>query len=255
MTVIVGATTSVTWTPGGTGAATVAVRLPDGTTLDPAPTVTGSSGAYTAPIVTTQPGRHLVSWSRDVDRSVDILDVWPPDPRYIISIADALAVLGNIPVSRQGDLALHVATATYVIERLAGPVISEERTWRADGGRGAVVLPSCPVQVVTVSVSGTLLDPADYDVDPDAGIVYAAFAAGRPRNVVITYRVGAAVIPANLREAAQRLTKHLVTSGRQPGSGGAQAPAPDLVATPFGFAVPAAVVELCALTPAAPGFA
>lgn len=255
MSVIVGADASLSWAPGGTGAAAVVVVRPDGTTVTPALVVAGAVGAYTATLPTTLAGRHVLTWSRGPARFADIVDVWPADPRYIISIDDAMLAIGSGPASQRDDVGIHVATATWIIERLAGPVISEARTHKADGGRGAVVLPVLPVQVTAVTVSGALLDPAAYTVDEDAGVVYGAFAPGRPRNVVVTYRVGAATIPANLSLAARKLVKHLWSQERRAGTPGDGAAAADTVATPFGFAVPRAVVELCSPAVTAPGFA
>ncbi len=255
MPVIVGATAPVSWASGGTVAASLAVRLPDTTTLTPAPTVTVSAGTQSATIVTSQPGRHLLTWTLAGVTFVDILDVWPADPRYIISIADALGILGSMPASQQNDLALYVATATYVIENLAGPVISAARTYLTDGPRTSVVLPAAPVQVSQVMVGAVVLDPALYQVDADAGLVFSSFPTGPPRNISVTYTVGSTTIPANLRLAAAELIKHLWSSGRRTGTPGRMDAPADMVATPFGFAVPKRVVELCNLTVHAGGFA
>ena len=255
MPVIVGASAPVSWVSGGASAATLAVQLPDTTALTPAPTVTVTAGTQSATIVTTQPGRHLLTWTLAGVTFVDIVDVWPPDPRYIISLSDALSILGSVPPSQQDAIALYVATATYVIEFLSGPVISDARTYLADGPRTSVVLPAAPVQVTAVSLGGVLLDPALYQVDEDAGIVFASFPTGPARNISIAYRVGRATIPANLRDAAAELINHLWSSGRRTGTPGRMDAPADMVATPFGFAVPRRVVELCSLTPNAGGFA
>jgi hypothetical protein len=234
----------------------LAVVLPDGTTLTPALTVAATVSPYTATLPTTQPGRHVLTWSAAGNRVADICDVWPADPRYILSIDDAIAAIGPGPQAQRDDIGLYVATATWVIEMLAGPVISEQRTFKADGGRRAIVLPALPVQVTSVTVSGSLLDPTTYVVDEDAGVIYGLFpAAPLPRNVTVLYRVGAATIPANLRLAATELVRHLWSSGRRAGRPGAMDAAADLVATPFGFAIPKRVVELCSATKFAPGFA
>lgn len=256
MTVIVGANAPLSWSPGGSGAATLAVVLPDGTTLTPALTVAATVSPYTATLPTTQPGRHVLTWSAAGNRVADILDVWPPDPRYILSIDDAIAAIGSGPSSQRDDVGLYVAAATWMIELLAGPVISSARTFKANGGRDSIVLPALPVQVTSVTVGGSLIDPANYVVDEDAGVIYGFFAGSRlPRNVTVVYRVGAATIPANLRLAAQDLVKHLWSRTHRTGAAGATTAAADTVATPFGFAVPRAVVELCAAAPHAPGFA
>ena len=255
MPVTLGATATLAWSPGGgIGAATVAVQLPDGTTATP-PTVTGSGGAYTAPIVTTQPGRHVLTWTRGTERYADILDVWPADPRYILSIDDALAVVGSGPASQRDDVALFSAAATYVIESLAGPVLVAAKTYRANGGRASIVLPYMPATVSAVTVSGALLATSAYVVDGNAGIVYGPFAAGAARNVEITYTVGAATVPPHLRLAAQDLIRHLWSSSRRGGAPSSRNAPADMVATPYGFAVPKRVAELCAVALQAPGFA
>ncbi|HEY5515815.1 MAG TPA: hypothetical protein VIK12_06370, partial [Pengzhenrongella sp.] len=236
MTVIVGALASVSWSPGSSGAATLAVRLPDGTTLAPAPTVAAAASPYTASFTTTQPGRHLLSWSRGTDRDVDIFDVWPADPRYLISLADARATVGNMPNADVASLPIYVAAATYMIELLAGPVLLTSKTHRADGARYAYNLPALPVTVTQVKVSGVVQDPSAYVVDEEAGIVYGWFAtAALPLNVEISYTAGGTVIAANLAIATRELVKHLWTSGRQSGRPGQIDAAADTVQTRFGF--------------------
>lgn len=255
MTVIVGAQASVSWSPSGSGAATLAVRLPDGTTLTPAPTVAAAASPYTASFTTTQPGRHLLTWSRGTDRQVDIFDVWPADPRYLISLDDAAAAIGAMPAADKADLPLYVAAATYMIELLAGPVLLTSKTHRADGARYAYNLPALPVTVTQVKVSSVVQDPSAYVVDEEAGIVYGWFAAALPLAVEISYTAGGTLIAANLAIAARELVKHLWTSGRQSGRPGQIDAAADTVQTRFGFAVPHRVEEFCSATPSAPGFA
>jgi len=255
VTVIVGALASVSWSPVGSDAATLAVRLPDGTTLTPAPTVAAAASPYTASFTTTQPGRHLLTWSRSADRQVDIFDVWPADPRYLISLDDAAAAIGTMPVADKADLPLYVAAATYMIELLAGPVLLTSKTYRADGGRGSYALPALPVTVTQVKVSGVVQDPSVYFVDEAAGIVYGWFLAAVPLAVEISYTAGGTVVAANLVLATRELVKHLWTSGRQSGRPGQIDAATDTVPTRFGFAVPHRVEEFCSATPSAPGFA
>jgi len=142
-----------------------------------------------------------------------------------------------------------------MIELLAGPVLLTSKTHRADGGRYAYNLPALPVTVTQVTVSGVVQDPSAYVVDEEAGIVYGWFAAALPLSVEITYTAGGTVVPANLILATRELVRHLWRSGRQSGNPGAMDAAADAVATPFGFAVPRKVMELCSATPSAPGFA
>jgi len=250
--VIVGAAASLSWQPAtGGGTAALAVRLPDGTTA-PAPAVTESSGAFSATLPTSQPGRHLLTWTRGGEVFVDVLDVWPVDPRYLVSLKEAGAQVGSLPRADLDLLPLYVATATWVIEHLVGPVLPEPRTAHGVTGREAVVLPAIGVSVESVTAGGVLLDSGAYTVDEAAGIVRVHRARGP---LVVTYRAGFDVLPANLRLAALELVRHLWSSSRQTGRPGAVDAAADTVATPFGFAIPRRVVELCSLTPSAPGFA
>lgn len=237
------------------GTPSVSVLLPDGSEV--APPVAGS-GPWLATFTTSQPGRHVVTWIFDSGRTVDVLDVWPEDPRYLVSMDDAVAAVtsgGGAPASTRAQLPVFVAAATEVVESLTGPLVPQTRTAKRDGGRPAVVLPVERVTVVSVSVNGTALAEADYVVDEDAGVVHAAsgwFAGGHPLGVVVEYRVGTATIPANVRLAVLELIAYLWATSRQ----GARAVDSDTLLTPSGFAVPRRVAELCAATHApAPGFA
>jgi hypothetical protein len=270
---IVGAVTPLSWSPGGAGAAALDVRLPDGTPVAPAPTVTGAAGVYTADLATTQAGRHLLTWSRAGELFADVLDVWPVDPRYLISIDDALdACRFAKPAARDAardQMPLYVAAATPVIEDMTGPLITTERTKLADGGTSAILLPAAPAQVVSVTVSGVLLPAASYVVDEAAGIVYAAesvyaylaagygyglFTPGR-LNVVIVYTVGSPVLAPNLRLAVREEVAYLWSMGQQQPRQGTSGAPDATVFTPSGFAVPRRVSELCAAHPRVAGFA
>lgn len=250
MPVIVGGSASVTWSPGGTGAAALAVTRPDGTPLEPAPTVTGTSGTYSAPIAASQPGRYLLTWTRGTDLFVDILDVWPADPRYLVSIADATSAIGTLPSSSGIDVALLVATATWVIESIrGGSVLPAQKVYRPRIGSLWTVLPDAPVRNVSVALNGVTVDPASLLVDEDAGTIDQLPYALIPGSVVVTYTAGPLELPPPLRTAALELVVHLWRSGRQTGQAGAVAAAADTVGTPFGFAVPRRVVELCRSVP------
>jgi hypothetical protein len=260
VSVIVGAVETLLWSPGGAGAATLAVRLPDGTTLAPAPTVTGDASSYTADLPTTQPGRHQLAWTRGGLLVVDVLDVWPADPRYIISVDDALdacQLKGAAAGLARPLLPLYVAAATYVVESMTGPLLVAQRTKVADGGREAINLPAAPVQVVSVTVSGTVLASADFIADEDAGIVYAAgarFSSGRA-NVVVVYTVGASMLPANAALAAGIIIKQMWQADQQGYRPAFGSPDSGMAMTPAGFLVPKRAFELLAATPNVPGFA
>ena len=256
MVTIVGEAAAVSWTPteGSGTTATLAVVKPDGTTLSPAPTVSGTA-TFTATLTPTLAGRHLLTWSRGTARLVDVLDVWPADPRYLVSVDDAATAVGQgatLTQAKRDELQLHVAAASAVVEDLAGPVLVTSFTVTRDGGRNAVVLPALGVSVSSVTVGGV---EVDYVADSDSGVVYAgsdgfgAFPVGR-QNVTITYTVGDNTVPPALRLACLEQTKFLWQVHRQ------GATRDDLGYTPSGFAVPRMVQELCATVATdAPGFA
>lgn len=257
-TITVGATATLTWQPPSSETVTLTVTLPDGTTTSPS--VSGSQPA-TASVVTSQAGRHLLSWAQTgVGRQFsDVLDVWPADPHYMISLDDGLEAIkanGRTPDSTtRNDLALYVAAASYVIEDMVGPAVTRETTYTTTGGRESVVLPAVNVSVVSVVVDGSTWDASTYTVDTTTGIVYAKsgyFPATSRGNVVVTYRTGSGALAANLRLACMEQVRFLWQVAKV----GRATAAQDLGYTPSGFAVPYMVQGLCKAAPdQAPGFA
>lgn len=174
----------------------------------------------------------------------------------IVTVAEAVAVLGGVGGKVTIDAVTpYVDAATLLIESLVGPVDVSARTYVTDGGLAAIVLPSAPVAVTSITVDGALVAATGYDVDTAAGIVYpsAAFASGRA-NVSIAYTVGTATVPPNVKLATLELIQHMWSSGRQNRSGGQVAAAAD-TESPYGFAIPRRVVELCSPHMRAGGFA
>ena len=248
----IGQAVTLSWAaPSVDPAVVLTVTLPDGTSATP---TVAQASPYTAPFTPTQAGRHVIRWSQTGATMSDVLDVWPADPRYLISIDDALEAVkvgGSAPASTRADIPLYIAAATYVIEDICGPLVRTLRTARFDGGKSAVVLPAMPVSVLSVTVDGTLLSAADYVVDEDAGIIYYDFPATALRNVSVSYMVGSATIAPNLRLACMEQVRFLWQTTRV-GTGRA---AQELGYTPSGYAVPYMVQGLCAPQNPAPGFA
>lgn len=255
MAVTVGATQTLTWPDAPTeGTITLTVTRPDGVLEAPAVTTTGDK--VTARYPTVHPGRHLLAWTSEDERYADILDVWPEDPRYLISIDDALAAIRSkltaAKDAARDDIGLYVAAATFVIENITGPIIRTEKTRTARYNGRSIVLPE-PGQVMAVQAAdGPVLDPAAYTVDDEAGVVWVAAPAGV--QLTVTYAVGSTTIPANARLAAREQVRFLWQVGHQASRVGSQGP--DL--TPFtseGFAVPRRVIELLQGMPRIAGFA
>lgn len=253
MVVTVGAAAPVTWQPAGEGTPTLVVQLPDGVTLSPAPTVTGGSPA-TASILTSQPGRHLLSWSLGDERYVDVLDVWPADPRYLISISEAFTACSSgefIPARHRDDMPLFVAAATATIEDICGPLLPTQRTMTFDGGRTAIVLPGDGVEVAQVSVDGSILTEDEYVVDAFASILYGQFPATSRQNVTVVFTEGAGLLPAALRLACREQVRFLW----QVTTSGSGREGQELGYTPAGYAVPYLVQGMCAPFARTSGFA
>jgi len=250
MPVTVGGYADLTWKDAPPGVApSVTVTRPDGEASSP--TVTDGVARYPAIF----PGRHLVSWAAGEERFVDILDVWPEDPRYLISLDDALdAIRARLPQAQaaaRDQLQVYVAAATWVVENITGPILVANQVRRSRYNGRAIVLPA-PGQVTSVLVGGVLAADRAYEVDEDAGIVYLDAPAGAM--VTVHYVVGSSTIPANVRLATREQVRFLWQVGNQ----GARSSGTATDTTPFipeGFAVPRRVIELLQSTPREAGFA
>ncbi|WP_159702470.1 hypothetical protein [Arthrobacter sp. 18067] len=259
-----GAQASVKWaTAPEAGPYALAVTRPDGLLLDPAPVPTGAGATTAAAFVPTMAGRYLLSWSVAGEAAyTDVLDVWPADPGFLIpleEVATGLQLPGNVDPAKLQDLRLYLAAATPVIEDITGPMLAATKTHTAWAGDSAVMLPHLPNQILSVTVDGVPVP--SYVPDLASGIVYAGngsalqpFGSGE---LVITYRIGAPIIPPNIRLAARELVRFWWQGGMQ-GSGGGNVrsgrPEADTF-TPSGFAVPRRVMELCAPNQQLGGFA
>jgi hypothetical protein len=232
---------------GSMGQATI--TRPDGTTTTVTPSNTGT-GTYQAAIVSTQAGRWRCQFNGTGANSgglpwTDVADVWPADPRLIISLADAKAEL-NMPANHtvnDDELRLYVAATTAIVEEIAGRVLATTITETFDGGKAAVLLSERATAITSVVVDGVAT--TSYVPNLEAGIVYAgtssspsAFAYGR-QNVVVTYTAGASTIDPNVVAGARIIAAHLYSVGQQ----GRRRDSPDLVIS-SGFAVPKRALEL-----------
>lgn len=233
------------------------VTLPDGTTTT-ATVVKTTTGTYSATLVSTQAGRHRVRWTSSGADSggfpyTDLADVWPADPRLIISLADARNAL-NVPSGTRvndDELRLFIAATTPVIEDIAGPVLAATKVESRDGdGRTCIPLYEYPSGITSVVENGTTLAASDYYLD-SAGILWRGASKGAGRwsstgRIVVTYTVGSGVIPPNVILAAREEVRFLWQVGQQ-----GQRPAfngGDTTTgyTPTGYAVPNRVLELLA---------
>lgn len=257
----VGSKVDLSWQSTAGNTVTVSVTFPDGSEANPI--VSESSGTFTASLTASLAGRYLVTWTdaKDTRNEVDTFEVWPADPRMLVSVEDAIEHLGwrsQDTAQNRDMLRLYIAAATPVIEDIVGAVIKRTMTQYADGGRTGVALWERPDEIISVEVDGT--EVTDYVANKQAAIVYRGkygeqFAEGR-QVVKITYTTGASQIAPNLQLAVRELVRHLWQVGQQVMEGQpAEYGQRPMGTTPSGFAVPKRVLELCASTYSLPGTA
>ena len=272
--------TDATGAPANAPACAVTVTLPDLTTVTPVVT-NAVIGTYTASYPTTLAGRHAVHWvATGTNASVydDVFDVMVPG-RMLISLADTKAGLGITGTAKDEDIRAVITAATPIMEDICGPLLRQTRVESYDGGASQISLLWAPIISVTGIIetygsnytraltqqdifSGSGLDAFGFTVDLVTGIVTRRaigaainFASGK-RNIQITYVSGRTAISGNILLATRRLIRHLWSQEQQSFRPNVfTAPDPNMTTTPAGFAVPRAVVELCADSTRAPGLA
>lgn len=239
---------------------TCTVTKPDGTTT--AGTVTKTStGTYVPTFaVTTQAGRHRLTLTGGGSNNgglpwSDVVDVWPADPRFIIGLADARAAINEIGTADDDELRFFMAAVTPVIEDIVGPVLGAAKTWPADGGKEAILIPHEIATITSVTEDGrTLTEGLDYVVNYSAGVIYRGQSLARlpwmpgVQNIAVNYTVGGQAIDPNALLAAREELRFLFQNGQQGGARpgfGDSAGYDQIVSTPSGFAVPRHVLELC----------
>jgi len=227
------------------------ITRPDGTTTTATPTNTGT-GLYTAAHVSTQAGRYRCTFTGSGTNSgalpwTDVADVWPADPRLIISLADAKAELNHVQNVNDDELRLYIAATTPVLEEIAGRVLATTVVETHNGGKGAVLLDERPTAITSVVVDGTtLVAGTDYVANLASGMVYAGssdspsrFDFGR-QNVVVTYTAGASTVDPNVVAAARVIVAHMYSVGQQ----GRRRSQTEEVVLGSGYSVPRRAVEL-----------
>lgn len=251
------------------GTITCTVTLPDGTTTGATVTTT-STGIYQATYISTQAGRHRFTWAATGTYSTgfpytDQADVWPADPRMIISLADAREGM-NTPAARTADddeLRLYLASATDILEDLCADLDiavyptarSEIHTPRTEN----LCLRHKPVGAVTsvteyIGTASYVIPVAatpgasghTYTIDTASGILTRRL-GGWPftwrGEVQVLYTEGSTTIPPRVILAARELVAHLFTLG-QWGSRKSFGDIDTTVTTGRGYAVPNRVVQI-----------
>lgn len=255
---LVGSTVTLSWSSTGTSDATLAVIAPDGSPSTPSVNNTASP-VHTASLTPERPGLYTLKWATmGGELYVDVLDVWPESPRYLVSSADCQsrlrATTNGVPRAEVRDsIQLLIASATWVIEKIAGPQLPESRTYKVSGDRRKrqIVLPNVNVAVTSVTVDGVALAESAYTVDEDAGIVISDSLTPGDVNIAVAYTVGSAVVAPPARTACIELVAHMFGIANY-----GEADINDETSeTPSGFLLPRRVTQLLQQLPRAAGMA
>jgi hypothetical protein len=227
----------------------------------PALAITHSgTGRYQADFSPTLPGYHKVRWvATGVTASgySDAFHVYDATPSYLISLADARAVLRLSSTAQDEDLRVFMEGVTEVIERhldetiVPRTFVEDYEAVQPSRWGNSLSLRHTPVLSITsiASVNGLFTwNASDFHVDKITGLVTSLPSTwGLFGDVTITYMAGRAVIPANIQQAAKIIVQHAWQTRR----GAAGSPAPGGMGDTmhvsgrlgWGYAVPNAALE------------
>lgn len=244
------------------------VTRPDGTTAS-ATVVKTSTGTYSAALASTLAGRYRATWTATGANTggfpySDVLDVWPADPRLVISLADARAEINEQTgvTANDDELRLFIASATTMLEDLGSMmsigILPQTRTeeYRPVGSEIALKMrPVASVTTVTeyrgttstvIAVGATPGAAGEsYTLNGSAGVLTrrsGGVEVAWADVVVVTYVWGSTTVAPNVVTAARALVAHVFKLGQRgwrPSFGG-----DDVTITPSGYAVPNRVREM-----------
>lgn len=235
----------------GGGNPTCTVTRPDGTTTT-ASVSKPSTGLYWGNLASTLSGRYRGVFTGTGTNSgklpwTDVVDVWPADPRLIVSLADVKAELNHTLDVNDDELRLFIAATTEIVESLVGAVLARTEVQTFNGGKTGVLLDERATAITSVTVDGVAT--TDYVADLDSGIVYAGssssptcFTYGR-QNVVVTYTTGGSSIAPSVISGARSIAAHLYASSQQSRRGRGRSGDGDGTTLVLGYAVPNAAIE------------
>lgn len=233
----------------------VTVTLPNGTTATPAATETSTPGRYQADYVTTAAGRHTVRWvwSGPAHAYTDMFDVSEAAPPAIMSLATGRRHLKKAASDTGDDEEIRewIEACTRAVEQFVGPVVvrSATDTVRFSSARSVALtlIPALDLTSVTqLRLGGPVYTVDDLRLDPDTGLLERVDGGLMYGPLLIAYRVGRLIVPANFRSAGKIILQHLWKTRQGPGR--PQRGVDDYDVTEplpgLGFAVPNRAVQL-----------
>jgi hypothetical protein len=258
---------------------TLTITLPDGTAAAPVVVAPQSVGVYLYDYQTVQAGRHLARWvgtGTNPGAYVEVFDVRPAAPAYLISLADAKQQLNITNTTSDEELRVYLESITATVERIRneaivkrtftdelylpeyfrgiGQIANSSMPYGIDTARFRVAVSKSPaVSLTSVSrVDNTMTwTVSNLHLDP-SGIIDVMYGAALVGHISVTYVAGYSIVPAEVGLAARIILQHLWETQR--GSrGGSRPGGMDVTGVPgMGFAVPNRALEL--LGGGMPGF-
>lgn len=229
------------------------------------PIVASSTGVYTFDYTAVQEGRHRARWlaqGTNPGAYVDVFDVRPLNPGYLISLPDAKAHLNMSAGNTRDDEELRgmLEAVTSVVERHRNEVIARRTVVETDvmGTSCRLVLQHHPVISLTsiVDQNGAAQDISNWVLDRQNGVLTRYSYAGAGQNYTVTYVAGYTQIPAHYLLAGKIILAHLWQTQRVQSVGqaptlGGQSRRDEQIVTPsgLGFAIPHRAIELLGQRP------
>jgi hypothetical protein len=206
---------------------TCTITLPDGTTTSPTD-ANPATGTYTASYTPAVAGTFYVRWVAEDVASVSGADTVSEDSFTVsassnafVSLEEAKAYTNLFDTADDAELEAYLEWACTLAERIADTDFARKtvtaETHSVSGSTCSIQLRRRPVlSVTTVTEAGATLSASGYALDSRWGTLYRQAGSytdttwSTGRNVVaVTYVVGYAIIPPEVRQATLQILEHL----------------------------------------------
>ena len=225
--------TDANGTPANATAVTVTITLPDGTSVTPSVTNSGT-GLYDASYSPTLQGRHLVRWvatGTNASAYTDEFTVRDLTTLPVVSYDSVLAHL-NIPTAsaNEEEVRRFIDAAQDLAENYVGAVLGRRTFVEYYDGQTDILRLRNPraISISEVIEVGTTLDSTQYQLDPTGQRLYRLTAASLTAStsvaygywasgvnaVKVTYTAGYAITPPAIQQGVLEIIRHLWTTQR-----------------------------------------
>lgn len=232
------------------GSIALTILLPDGTTSGSLTPVTDGVGLYHYDYTPSMAGRHIARWVTTSpagadEETFDVAAQWAE--AGVISLSEAKDQLNITGTDDDDEIAGMVRAVTAVCERYVGALARTVHVETHSGGYQLVVnrIPVLSVtSVAPILNGGTNQTVADLDVDSPTGIIRRLDGAYMCGPLRVTYTVGRAEMPPNVRLAALIILQHLWETQRGQQGGVSFGGSGEVYDPRWGFAIPRRALEL-----------